>query len=68
MVVAAVLTVRGTRTLVLAAAVGTLLVAGAAAAQLVLALHRPSDVVGGWLWAAAWTTAVWAASGRRPSP
>ena len=66
--VAAVLTVRGTRALVLAAAVGTLLVVGAAAAQLVLGLHHPSDVVGGWLWAAAWTTAVWAASGGQPPP
>jgi undecaprenyl-diphosphatase len=60
--VAAVLAVRGTRPQALAVATGTLLVVGAAAAQLVLALHRPSDIVGGWLWAAAWTTAVWAAS------
>jgi undecaprenyl-diphosphatase len=67
-VVAAVLAVRGTRALVLAVAVGTLLVLGAAFAQLALALHRPSDVVGGWLWAAAWTTALWAAFGRRASP
>ena len=67
-VVAAVLTARGTRGLALAAAVGTLLVIGAAAAQLALALHRPSDIVGGWLWAAAWTTAVWTAFGRPPSP
>lgn len=64
LVVAAVLTVRGTRALVLAAAAGALLVVGASAAQLALALHRPSDIVGGWLWAAAWTTAVWAASDR----
>lgn len=67
-VVAAVLTVRGTRALVPAAAVGGLLVVGAAAAQLALALHHPSDIVGGWLWAAAWTTGVWAALGRQPSP
>ena len=65
--VAAVLTVRGTRALVPAAVAGTLLVLGAAAAQLVLALHRPSDVAGGWLWAAAWTTTVWAAFDRPSS-
>jgi undecaprenyl-diphosphatase len=65
---AAVLAARGTRALVLVAAVGALLVVAAAAAQLVLALHRPSDVVGGWLWAAAWTTGVWAAFGRRSPP
>lgn len=38
----------------------------AGAAQLVLAQHHPSDVVGGWLWAGAWTTAVWSAFGTRP--
>jgi undecaprenyl-diphosphatase len=65
-VVAALLTVRGTRVLVPLAAVGGLLVVGAAAAQLALAVHRPSDILGGWLWAAAWTTAVWAAFGRQP--
>ena len=62
--VAAVLTVRGTRALLLAAAAGALLVVGASTAQLALALHHPSDLAGGWLWGAAWTTAVWAASGR----
>ena len=67
-VLAAVLVVRGTRALVLAAAVGALLVAGAAAAQLALGLHHPSDVLGGWLWAAAWTTAVRAAPVRQPPP
>jgi membrane-associated phospholipid phosphatase len=67
-VVAALLTVRGTRVLLPAAAVGGLLVIGAAAAQLALALHHPSDIVGGWLWATAWTTAVWAAFGRQPAP
>ncbi len=66
--VAAVLTVRGTRARVLAAVAGALLVVGASAAQLALALHRPSDIVGGWLWAAAWTTGVWAALGRNPRP
>lgn len=67
-VVAVVLTVRGTRLLVLAAAAGALLVGGTAAAQLALGLHRPSDIVGGWLWAAACTTAVWAAASRHRSP
>ena len=66
-VLAAVLSARGARALVPAAAAGALVVVGAAAAQLALALHRPSDLVGGWLWAAGWTTAVWAA-GRRPPP
>jgi membrane-associated phospholipid phosphatase len=59
------LAVRGTRARSAAAAAGTLLVLGAAAAQLVLALHHASDIVGGWLWAAGWTTAVWAAFDRR---
>ena len=65
LVVAAVLAVRGTRALVPVAAVGTLLTVVAAAAQLLLGLHRASDLLGGWLWAAAWTTAVWAAAERR---
>lgn len=39
----------------------TLVVLAAAAAQLVLALHHPSDVLAGWLWAGAWTSALWAA-------
>lgn len=65
LVVAGLLTARGTRASSVAAAVGGLVVVGAAAAQLALALHRPSDLVGGWLWAAAWTTAVWAAAARR---
>lgn len=47
-----------TRALVPAAAAGMPLVVGAAAAQLARALHRPSDIVGGWLWATAWTTGV----------
>ena len=68
MVVTGLLTVRGTRALFPAAAVGGLVVVGVAAAQLALAMHRPSDIVGGWLWAAAWTTAVWAAFGRQPPP
>lgn len=41
-----------------------LFVVTAAAAQLVLARHHPSDLAGGWLWAVAWTTAVWAACDR----
>jgi membrane-associated phospholipid phosphatase len=60
LVVSLVLLTRGTRALLPAVAAGTLVVTGAAAAQLVLAQHRPSDIVGGWLWAAGWTTAVWA--------
>lgn len=43
------------------AVAGTSMVAIAAAAQLVLGLHHPSDVVAGWLWAGAWTTALMAA-------
>lgn len=43
--------------------VAVLLVLVTAASQLVLARHFPSDVVGGWLWATAWTAAVW--SSRR---
>lgn len=56
---AAVLTAAGTRWLRAAAAAGALLVAGTAAAQLLLAHHHPSDLLGGWLWATAWTAAVW---------
>jgi undecaprenyl-diphosphatase len=67
LLVAGVLAVRGTRALLPGAAGGVLLAVVAAAAQLVLGLHRPSDLVGGWLWAAAWTTAVWAAAERRPA-
>ena len=67
LLVAAVLVARRTRVLLPVAAGGALLVVVTAAAQLVLGLHRPSDLVGGWLWAAAWTTAVWAAAGRRPA-
>lgn len=56
--VALVLATRGTRWLLPTALVTTLVVVVAAAAQLLLALHHPSDVLAGWLWAAAWTTAV----------
>jgi undecaprenyl-diphosphatase len=63
--VTVVLALRGRRTRVVAAVLGTLLVLGTAAVQLLLVRHRASDVVGGWLWAAAWTTAVWAVSDRR---
>jgi undecaprenyl-diphosphatase len=68
LVVAAVLVVRRTRALLPAAVAGALLVVVAAAAQVFLALHRPSDVLGGWSWAAAWTTAVWAVLDRRRPP
>jgi undecaprenyl-diphosphatase len=64
---AGVLAARGTRAQLPVAAGGTLVAVVAAAVQLVLGLHRPSDLVGGWLWAAAWTTAVWAAAERRPA-
>jgi undecaprenyl-diphosphatase len=42
----------------------------AAGAQLVLGRHHPTDLLGGWLWATAWTTAVWhaAPAGRAPCP
>ena len=40
----------------------------AAGAQLVLGRHHPSDLVGGWLWAIAWTTGVWSAARRTPCP
>jgi membrane-associated phospholipid phosphatase len=56
-----VLMTRGSRC-VLAAVV--VLVGVAGWAQLALGLHFPSDVLAGWLWAAAWTTVVWVASGR----
>ena len=42
-----------------------LLVLVTAAAQLVLARHHPSDVLAGWLWASAWTAAVWSQRGQR---
>lgn len=63
--VVVVLTTRGTRWLLPAALAASLLVVVTAAAQLVLGLHHPSDVVAGWLCGAAWTTAVWAAWGVR---
>lgn len=65
LVVTLVLTVRSTRARRCAAVAGALAVLGAAAAQLALTLHHASDVVGGWLFAAGWTTAVWATSGGR---
>jgi undecaprenyl-diphosphatase len=68
LVVAAVLVLRGTRARVPVAVAGALLVVGTAGSQLLLALHRPSDLLGGWLWAAAWTTAVWAVLDRRRPP
>lgn len=63
--VAAVLAARRTRALAPVVAAGTLLALGAATAQLVLARHHPSDIAGGWLWAAGWTAAAWAVLGRR---
>ena len=63
--VAVTLTATGTRRLRPAVLAGTALVVIAATAQLVLARHYPSDVVAGWLWAAAWTTAVWGCWPRR---
>ena len=64
--VAAVLVATGARrrpAVVLAVVLATVLVVVTAAAQLALARHHPSDVVAGWLWGAAWTTAVWARLG-----
>jgi len=63
---AVVLVTTGTRRLRAAVLAGGLFVVTAAAAQLLLARHYPSDVVAGWLWAAAWTTAVWGCWPRRP--
>lgn len=63
--VAAALAACGTRWSRGTATAGALLVVVTAVAQLVLVRHHPSDLIGGWLWAAAWATAVWAA---RPRP
>lgn len=51
-------------------ATATVLVVLAAGAQLLLGRHHPTDLLGGWLWATAWTTAVWhaAPAGRAPCP
>lgn len=65
--VVVVLSARGTRWLVTASVAATALVVVAAAAQLALGLHHPSDVLAGWLWGAAWTTAGWAACGAQVS-
>ena len=39
---------------------GTIALAVVALSQLILGVHYPSDIVAGWLWAGACTTAVWA--------
>ena len=41
------------------AAAGLVLVVGAG--QLALGVHYPSDILAGWLWAAAWAAVVWSA-------
>jgi membrane-associated phospholipid phosphatase len=43
----------------LAIAGGGIALAIVALSQLILGVHYPSDIVGGWLWAAACTAAVW---------
>jgi undecaprenyl-diphosphatase len=60
-----VLAVTGTRWVVVAVLAGVTLVVVTAAAQLLLAFHHPSDLLGGWLWGAAWTLAVWSAGAVR---
>jgi hypothetical protein len=63
---AVVLLAAGGRWMLHVAVLSTLLVLVAGAAQLVLELHHPSDVLAGWLWAGAWTTAMAAVRcGRR---
>jgi len=64
--VALALALRGTRWAPAAAVAGLLLVVAGAASQLALARHYPSDLVGGWLWASAWTAAVWSDRPDRP--
>ena len=60
--VAVVLVMDGHRGLVAPLAAAYAVIAGGA--QLVLGLHHPTDVLGGWLWAAAWTTGVWLVARR----
>lgn len=62
----AVLMAAGIRRWLLAS--GALLVLASAGAQLVLGLHHPSDLVGGWLWAGSWTLAVWSWCARPVRP
>jgi undecaprenyl-diphosphatase len=50
------------RLAVIAGGLGLVLVAFS---QLALGLHYPSDILGGWLWAATGTGALWAAVSRR---
>ena len=45
------------RTSAAIAGVGLVLVVGLS--QLALGVHYPSDIVAGWLWAAAWAAFVW---------
>ena len=54
--------IAGRRRLAVAGAAAYVAIAGAA--QLVLGLHHPTDVLGGWLWAGAWAGAVWAVAAR----
>lgn len=61
-----VLAAIGSRWLMAAVIVSALVVVVSAAAQLILLRHHPSDLAGGWLWAAAWTTAVWAMARLEP--
>lgn len=66
--VAAALASRGSRCAGVVVGVGVVAVVATAAAQLVLVRHHPTDLVGGWLWAAAWTAAVWAVQPRGDAP
>jgi undecaprenyl-diphosphatase len=49
----------------IAAVVGAAALLVVALSQLGLGVHYPSDIVGGWLWAGACTSAVWSLRGRR---
>jgi membrane-associated phospholipid phosphatase len=62
---AAVLVVRGAQRAGVVVVLALLLVLATSAAQLALARHHPSDVLAGWVWATAWTAAVWSGRGRR---
>ena len=48
-----------TRYRAVAAIIGGLVVAVVGLGQLVLGVHYPSDIVAGWLWAAAWAAFAW---------
>jgi undecaprenyl-diphosphatase len=64
---AAVLATAGTRAARAVAVAAAALVVLTAVGQLGLAHHHPSDLLGGWLWATAWTAAVWSAGTPTPS-